>query len=551
MRQLRRSLVLFWFLFLTLLSACVTYASDLTPAGIDLVLVLDVSGSMLRSDPDYHCRQAALALVQDLAKIPSSRVAVTSFSDQLVLSSSLTSLDSPAGLSAVSDCLHAVTYTRGDTDIGLAMQRAADLLLQESGPDHARCILLLTDGEIDLPKAANEEDAENESLTKVLVAVEDSIDSNIVIHTVMLDPTGALDPSLCRYMADRTGGSSVITADSSSLSDIFHTVSEYARSQASVLTAPPDPETEAETEKQTEAETEKQTESAAETEPFLSPRIVQTGTIDSPVVLSGLLPGMCRASLDLSGLFGYEASDSFPENAFQPMQFSVRASDPSCLLCMVEGDTLKLQGKTRGASYVTICAESRDSAEEVHSDPVRFEVSVHPVFAAVWIPVLAVLVSAAGIAGLVCFVRTLTGQYLTGSLQWYIRSDGQKIFGVPTQTRARLDVYGKKVILSELIEDELLEDVDLSRVKITGKRSGIRICSRSRNILLSDSEGTCLRSADLYETSDIRILCRTQNGSVSILARYLEPGKDAGYKDADASDERTRMLINDDRRMAG
>ena len=187
MRQLRLSLVLFWSLLPALLICCVTYASEPAPGGIDLVLVMDVSGSMMRSDPDYHCRQAALSLMEDLAENPASRMAVTAFSDQLVLSSSLISLDTPAGLSAISDCLHAVSYTRGDTDIGLAMQQAAQLLLQESGPDHARCILLLTDGEIDLPKAANEEAAENESLTKVLVAVEDSIDSDIVIHTVMLE----------------------------------------------------------------------------------------------------------------------------------------------------------------------------------------------------------------------------------------------------------------------------------------------------------------------------------------------------------------------------
>ena len=551
MRQLRLSLVLFLSLLPALHICCITYASDPAPDGIDLVLVMDVSGSMMRSDPDYHCRQAALSLMEDLAKIPASRMAVTAFSDQLVLSSSLISLDTPAGLSAISDCLHAVSYTRGDTDIGLAMQQAAQLLLQESGPDHARCILLLTDGEIDLPKAANEEAAENDSLTKVLVAVEDSIDSGIVIHTVMLDPTGALDPSLCRYMADRTGGSSVITADSSSLTDIFHTVSEYVRSQAAALTALPDPETEAETETETEEETEVQTEPAVETETVITPMIVQTGTIDSPVVLSGLLPGMCRASLDLSGLFRYEDGESFSGDGSESIQFSVHSSDPSCLQCMVEGNTLKLRGNGRGTCAVTICAESTDSPDTVHSDPVRFEVSVRPVFTAAWIPILTAAVLATGTAALIFLLRLLTGQYLTGSLQWYIRSDSQKIFGVPSQTRAELDVYGKKAVLSELIDDELLEDVDLSRVKITGRRSGIRICSRTRNILLSDSEGTYLRYADLEETSDIRILCRTQNGSISIMARYLEPGEDTGYKDADASDERTRMLINDDHRMAG
>ena len=277
-----------------------------TVPGTDAVLVMDVSGSMMDSDPDYHCREAALSFVRELADSDSSRAAVITFSDQIVLSSSLMRLDTEHGVQSVSDFLNSISYTRGDTDIGLALQTAGQLLTGESSPERSGCILLLTDGEIDLPRAADEEAAEKDSLAKALLAAEDCARSEIDIHTVMLDTAGTLDPYLCRYIAEKTGGSAAVTADASSLPDLFKTVAVSAAARAAEKAALLSPETEAETEQA--EETEAVTEPVTETETEQLPAVIATGSIDGPVILRGLLPGMCRAKLDMSQMMNSEGS---------------------------------------------------------------------------------------------------------------------------------------------------------------------------------------------------------------------------------------------------
>ena len=583
MRHVRLFTVLFFCLFIFLnaipgFSAAADYESveaglGTSPgAGTDAVLVIDVSGSMMDSDPDYHCREAALSFVSELAASGNSRTAVITFSDQIVLASSLMDLDGEQGIQSVSDFLNAVTYTRGDTDIGLALQTARQLLSSESPSERSRCILLLTDGEIDLPRAADEETAENDSLAKALVAAEDSAQTDIVIHTVMLDPVGTLDPYLCRYIADKTGGSSVVTADASSLPDLFRTIAGYASARAAETAALLSQEAEAETEPA--RETEEFTEPATETETEALPAIIASGSIDGPVVLKGLLPGMCRAKLDLSKIFQYSPSgkpflwsdvsdvslsdypSAYPDfgddNGSSALLFSASSSDSSTLTCNIEENILHLAGAGKGSAEVTLRAKPADGGTYTDCGPIRFKVEVRPVFSSPWM--IAAVCSIPAAVPLILFLVLhfgLSGSCLTGSLQWYVKSEGEKIYGVPSRTRADLDAYGRRITLADLIDDELLEDIRLDKVTITSTRSGVRMRSHTGNVLLSaPGTGPC-STLILDKDTDLKILCRTERGNVSVVAQYLLQDESDVYEYEDASEERTRMLIPDDRTMAG
>ena len=580
MRHARLFTVLIFCLFVFLnavpgFSSAADYESveaglDSSPgAGTDAVLVIDVSGSMMDSDPDYHCREAALSFVRELAASGSSKTAVITFSDQIVLSSSLMDIDGEHGIQSVSDFLNAVTYTRGDTDIGLALQTARQLLSSESSPERSRCILLLTDGEIDLPRATDEEAAENDSLAKALLAAEDSAQTDIVIHTVMLDPAGTLDPYLCRYIADKTGGSSVVTADASSLPDLFRTIAGYANAKAAETAKLLSQETEAETEPA--RETEAFTEPATETETEALPAIIASGSIDGPVVLKGLLPGMSKAKLNLSEIFQYSPSgdltdgnsvslsdypsaypdfdDDYDNSA---LLFSASSSAPSTLTCTVDGNTLYLAGAGKGSAEVSLRAKPADDGRYSDCGPIRFKVEVRPVFTSPWMVAAVCSIPAAVLIILFLLLHFgLSASCLTGSLQWYVKAEGEKIYGVPSRTRADLEAYGRKITLADLIDDELLEDTRLDKVTITSTRSGVRMRSHTGNVLLSaPGTGPC-SSLILNEDTDLKILCRTERGNVSVVAQYLLQDDSDVYEYADASEERTRMLIPDDRTMAG
>lgn len=513
--------------------------------GTDAVLVLDVSGSMMRSDPQYQCREAALSFARELSASGSARAAVITFSDQIVLSSSFMDLDEDFGMTALSDCLNAVSYTRGDTDIGTALKTAEALLLGESSPDRLGCILLLTDGEIDLPKAADEETAENESLAKALVAVEDSARSGIAIHTVMLDPDKALDPYLCRYIAQKTGGSFSEASDPSALPELFCAIARCASSRALEMAALSSPQTEAQTEPETETEVMTETEAP--------PRVILCGSVDGPILLEGLIPGMCSASLDLSGLFEYTSPTPLPEGAGSTsLQYSASSSSPATLACSIDGDTLHLAGMRKGSATVTLRARAPWGGSFTDCEPVRFEVSVRPLLSSAWVlPAGCAVVSGLLAALLLCLHRLRHGSVLSGSLEWFVRAEGEKIYGVPSRTRADLEVYGRKVSLLDLIDDELLEDVRLDKVKITPARSGIRISSHTAGILLTVPGMSPCRSLELADSAGLTVLCQTQQGRVSVLMQYFLPEDLDENEYADGSEERTRILIPDDRRMAG
>ena len=285
---------------------------------------------------------------------------------------------------------------------------------------------------------------------------------------------------------------------------------------------------------------------------------------------------MCRAELDMSQIFQYASSEdlisgglssaddelrrkypsAYPDleddNNSPVLLFSATSSDPSTLTCSVDGDILHLTGSAKGLAEVTLRAKPADGGAYTDCGPIRFEASVRPVFSSPWMiaAIPAVLVSVPLIVFLILHFGP-GGGCLSGSLQWYVRTEGEKIYGVPSRACADLEAYGRKVSLADLIEDELLEDARLDKVILTPTRNGVKICSHTGTILLSaPGTGTC-RSLLLESDTDLRILCRTEHGNVSVMAQYLLQDGFEEYEYADASEERTRMLIPDDRTMAG
>ncbi len=511
-------------------SAC---SDDIGSSGTDAVLVIDVSGSMVHSDPDYLCKKAALDFIHSLAGEGTSRVALVTFSDTIVTDIPLTVIDSEDASGVVTDAIDQLTYTKGDTDIGTAMQEASRILAEDRNDTRARSIFLLTDGEIDLPQAEDEEAAEKDSLTRALVAVEDAKETGTVIHTITLDLSGGVDTNLMNYMADSTGGTASHVNDPAGLSEVFEKLTEYARQQARELYLE-----EAMTETETEAKTEAETETETETESETIPVVHTSGTINGPVKLKGLLPNMCEAELDLNNLFYMEGGEDIIYTAY--------ADDESLLDCSVENGILNLTGIQNGTSRVHVYAEPPllEPGNEQQA-MLTFLVSVDAIIPSplylLSIPALGLVISLI----ILLHRRRDTGDIpLSGTLQWYVRGENEKIFGIPGQLYADLSEYGSKVLLSELVQDELVADTDLHKVSICAIEDGIRITSKSRDCLVQAAGSDPERSIELEASGRFKILCETARGQAIIIAFYAfdrEIIKEPSY--ADDSDERTRMLI--------
>lgn len=514
--------------------------------GTDAVLVIDVSGSMKRSDPDYLCKKAAMNFVDALSESPGSRAALITFSDSIQTIIPLTLLDSVSDENAVISELRSLTYTTGDTDIGTAMETAASLLTEEEN-DRAKSIFLLTDGEIDLPAAEDEEAAEKESLTRALMAVEEAKENDIVIHTVALDLSGSIDENLMNYMADSTGGTSSQVHNASALEDVFRRLSDFAARQSESMA-----ETEAETSSQ-ETEEETETETETETEEMAVPIVYTIGSVDGPVRLDGLLPNLCTAKLRLSDLF---ATDGTISGFSDSIRYTAYSDDNAVLSCSVEDDMLIITGLKNGTSRVQVIAEivnpgmdSYTALEDVFpvSEPARlsFSVEVHALIPSMLY--LALIPASLGlIAILIWFIRkgNDTSVPLSGTLQWYVRGENEKIYGMPGQTMADLKDYGSKVRLSELVQDDLLSGAPLDKVSISAVEDGILISSRSSSCLIAVAGGEPVRRLTMTHSGRFKVFCETGRGRAAVIAFYTS---EAEYKPEpsieDDSGERTRLLV--------
>ena len=564
--------IIVWSIVILLLSSALSFASETemdsplpvltsSESGTDAVLVIDVSGSMKQSDPEYLCKDAARRFLETLSLTPGSRAALITFSDTLQTVLPLCSLDSDPDRSSLFDELNHFTYTSGDTDIGTALEKAASLLTEEDS-HRPKSIFLLTDGEIDLPAAENEEMAEKESLTRALLAVEEAKTQGITIHTISLDLTGGMDEHLMNYVADSTGGTANRIRDAAALEPLFEALSSFAASAQTKAEQPDQEQDPAKDADQAETETESETE----TEQYIPPVIQTIGTIDGPVHLKGVFPNLCQASLDLSDLFRAEGSEP---GIADSLLFTAWCDDSTMLACSVEGNLLKLSGRRNGTVQIHVIAElaSTDAAAGNNPNPfqqdswqgeaenaaasplsqaeITFTAEVDALLPSLWVlsilPVFALLIAAT-----VLIVRKRKNSCipLSGSLQWYVRGENEKIFGMPAQTMADLGDYGNKVRLSELVQDELLDGSPLHKVTICGTPGGIAIESRSASCLIAAEGRPVQRRMILTHSIRFKVLCETGNGTACVIACYSadRPCKtEPSYEDD--SDERTRLLV--------
>lgn len=141
-------------------------AEELKP--VDLIMVLDQSGSMKSNDPAGMMREAASMLVEMMPS-NASRVGVISFNRKQTKVAPLTDLSSYSSVTDLVNKVNAIPY-KGDTDIGNAVADAMEMFDLSDGREHA--ILVLSDGRNDFGLDRNAEQKSDERLYNALVEAQ-------------------------------------------------------------------------------------------------------------------------------------------------------------------------------------------------------------------------------------------------------------------------------------------------------------------------------------------------------------------------------------------
>lgn len=132
---------------------------------LDLIMVLDQSGSMKTNDPNGMMKEAANMLTA-MMPAKTGRVGVISFNREQTEVVGLTDVSEADSVEKITNAINGIEY-KGDTDIGNAVADAVEMFDKDDGRVHA--ILVLSDGRNDFGIDKNAEQASDERLYDALV----------------------------------------------------------------------------------------------------------------------------------------------------------------------------------------------------------------------------------------------------------------------------------------------------------------------------------------------------------------------------------------------
>ena len=180
---------------------------------VDVVLVIDISGSMKTSDADRNVLKAARMFV-NMMPAQDSRIAVVGFNDSAVTyttkdgEAAYYELDDLQNIGNVHDILDTVEYTR-DTGIGFGLSEAVSLMSSNDRDGCQKAIVLFSDGVDDLKSQVDYQDSQDKLAEAVVWAGQ----NNCPIYSVgfnyqMEDGTGSLGEAgveKLQYISEHTG----------------------------------------------------------------------------------------------------------------------------------------------------------------------------------------------------------------------------------------------------------------------------------------------------------------------------------------------------------
>ena len=173
----------------------------------DIVFALDISGSMKNTDENRTAIET-IKMVMDICD-ETDRVGLVAYNDTIAYCYDLTELNTKEERDRMKENVNVIGY-KGETDIGLGLLQAVELLVAREEKNN-QMVVLLSDGKTDLENSNSGRTLE-QSESDLQRAIELAKQKNIQIHTIGFAGEYLEDGDYLTMISAKAGGSSQIAA---------------------------------------------------------------------------------------------------------------------------------------------------------------------------------------------------------------------------------------------------------------------------------------------------------------------------------------------------
>ncbi len=214
------------------LTILVLLSSPASPASLDLVLVLDQSGSMKQNDPQRLLVSAASDFVGKLGAKDAAGLVL--FGTQAKATFPVTPLTSDASRTTLLQEIQGIRYSDLRTNIAAGIERGLYELKERGRREATPILIFITDGIVDTGSAAKDAEMRDWLRTRLL---PEARERGVRIFSIAL--TEQADYALIQEMAQVTGGDYFRAMSIKEISGVFERI--YAKLQAPAPSPPPPP----------------------------------------------------------------------------------------------------------------------------------------------------------------------------------------------------------------------------------------------------------------------------------------------------------------------
>ncbi|MBU3144302.1 VWA domain-containing protein [Clostridium sp. CF012] len=182
-------------------------------SNLDVIFVLDASGSMKASDP-HEIRTEAIKMFLDMCEVDGNKVGLVAYSDNIVREHNLGDMNSAADKDSIKSMTNAIPFGQ-KTDTGMGLKEAVNLMESGHEPTHKPIIILLSDGKNDPARSMEK------SLKDLNDATSSAKAKGYPIYTIGLNYDGTVDKSQLQSISDKTKGKTYITNKAEDLTQIL------------------------------------------------------------------------------------------------------------------------------------------------------------------------------------------------------------------------------------------------------------------------------------------------------------------------------------------